>query len=77
MPKTYTMFYPNADETDIKLATAPLATIIPILRVANEIEKEDETTKHQLAKTDRREIQKFYQIFYEENIREGQHTKKP
>ncbi|CAH1454599.1 unnamed protein product [Lactuca virosa] len=41
------------------------------------LQKEEETTKPRLAKTDPREIQKFYLNFYEKNIREGQYTKKP
>ncbi|KAF5778089.1 putative vacuolar protein sorting-associate protein Vta1/Callose synthase [Helianthus annuus] len=41
------------------------------------VQKEDIMTKNQLAKTDPREIQIFYQNFYEKNIREGQYTKKP
>lgn len=39
--------------------------------------QEEEETKPILASNDPREIQKFYQIFYEKNIREGQYTKKP
>ncbi|KAK2983367.1 hypothetical protein RJ640_017751, partial [Escallonia rubra] len=41
------------------------------------LEREDEETKPQLARNDPREIQKYYQDFYEKNIREGQYTKKP
>ncbi|KAJ0725678.1 putative vta1/Callose synthase domain superfamily [Helianthus annuus] len=41
------------------------------------VQKEDIMTKNQLAKTDPREIQIFYQNFYEKNIREGQYIKKP
>ncbi|KAI3502028.1 hypothetical protein L1887_30059 [Cichorium endivia] len=41
------------------------------------VEKDEERTKPRLAKGDPMEIQKFYQKFYEENIREGQYTKKP
>ncbi|MFS7995066.1 putative vacuolar protein sorting-associate protein Vta1/Callose synthase [Helianthus anomalus] len=41
------------------------------------VQKEDIMTKNQLAKTNPREIQIFYQNFYEKNIREGQYTKKP
>ncbi|KAL8507919.1 hypothetical protein ACS0TY_018463 [Phlomoides rotata] len=104
---------------DSELVPSSLASIAPILRVANEVEKEnprvaylcrfhafekahrmdptssgrgirqfktyllhrlekeDEETKLKLAKNDPREIQTFYQNFYEENIREGQYTKKP
>ncbi|KAK1425447.1 hypothetical protein QVD17_20799 [Tagetes erecta] len=43
----------------------------------NKLKKEEVETKPQLAKSDPREIQKYYQIFYEKNIREGQYTKKP
>lgn len=39
--------------------------------------QEDEETKPQLAKTDPREIQLYYQKFYMENIKDAQHTKKP
>lgn len=39
--------------------------------------QEEEETKPRFAKSDPREIQKHYQIFYEKNIREGQYTKKP
>ncbi|XP_047947966.1 callose synthase 7-like [Salvia hispanica] len=104
---------------DSELVPSSLASIAPILRVANEVEKEnprvaylcrfhafekahrmdptssgrgirqfktyllhrlekeDEETKPILASNDPREIQRFYQIFYEKNIREGQYTKKP
>ncbi|KAI3781104.1 hypothetical protein L2E82_11105 [Cichorium intybus] len=41
------------------------------------LQKDEERTKPRLAKNDVREIEKFYQNFYEENIREGQYTKKP
>uniref|UniRef100_A0A3N7GGL5 1,3-beta-glucan synthase n=1 Tax=Populus trichocarpa TaxID=3694 RepID=A0A3N7GGL5_POPTR len=41
------------------------------------LEKEDEETKPQLAKTDPGEIQLYYQKFYKENIKDAQHTKKP
>ncbi|KAI3502032.1 hypothetical protein L1887_30063 [Cichorium endivia] len=119
MTRTSTMFDPNADGVDSELVPSSLASIAPILRVANEIEKdndrvaylcrfhafekahrmdpkssgrgvrqfktyllhrlqkEEEKTKPRLAKSDPREIQKFYQNFYEKNIREGQYTKKP
>ncbi|KAG8386708.1 hypothetical protein BUALT_Bualt03G0177100 [Buddleja alternifolia] len=104
---------------DSELVPSSLASIAPILRVANEIEKdnprvaylcrfdafekahrmdptssgrgvrqfktyllhrlqrEEEETNPRLAKNDPREIQKYYQIFYEKNIRDGQYTKKP
>ncbi|KAK6918011.1 1,3-beta-glucan synthase subunit FKS1-like, domain-1 [Dillenia turbinata] len=104
---------------DSELVPSSLAFIAPILRVANEIEKEnprvaylcrfhafekahvmdptssgrgvrqfktyllhrlereEEETKPILASNDPREIQKFYQNFYETNIKEGQYTKKP
>lgn len=39
--------------------------------------QEEVGTKPILASNDPREIQKFYQIFYEKNIRDGQDTKKP
>ncbi|KAI3713989.1 hypothetical protein L1987_72578 [Smallanthus sonchifolius] len=119
MTRTSTMFDPNAEGVDSELVPSSLASIAPILRVANEIEKDNDRvaylcrfhafekahrmdpksngrgvrqfktyllhrlqkeevrTKPQLAKTDPREIQKFYQNFYEKNIREGQYTKKP
>ncbi|KAL8152216.1 hypothetical protein V2J09_009976 [Rumex salicifolius] len=41
------------------------------------LEKEEQDTKFKLARTDPREIQKYYQNFCEKNIREGQHTKTP
>ncbi|KAI3698336.1 hypothetical protein L2E82_41808 [Cichorium intybus] len=41
------------------------------------LQKDEERTKPRLAKSDGMEIQKFYQKFYEENIRDGQYTKKP
>ncbi|XP_034915011.1 callose synthase 7 [Populus alba] len=112
---------PDEDNTsvDSELVPSSLASIVPILRVANEIEKDnprvaylcrfhafekahkmDQTssgrgvrqfktyllhrlereeleTKPQLARNDPREIQLFYQRFYEENITDAQHTKKP
>ncbi|KAK1438031.1 hypothetical protein QVD17_03832 [Tagetes erecta] len=119
MTRTSTMYDPNAEGIDSELVPSSLASIAPILRVANEIEKEnprvaylcrfhafekahrmdpksngrgvrqfktyllhrlqkeEESTRPQLAKTDPKEIQKFYQNFYEKNIREGQFTKKP
>ncbi|XP_043699238.1 callose synthase 7-like isoform X3 [Telopea speciosissima] len=102
-----------------KLVPSSLAEIIPILRVANEIEpenprvaylcrfhafekahkmdpmssgrgvrqfktyllhrleKEEKETKPQLAGNDPREIQKFYQMFYEAKVRDGQYKRKP
>ncbi|XP_071703177.1 callose synthase 7-like isoform X2 [Rutidosis leptorrhynchoides] len=117
--RSSTMFDPNADGVDSELVPSSLASIAPILRVANEIEKdndrvaylcrfhafekahrmdpkssgrgvrqfktyllhrlqkEEKETKPRLAKSDPREIQKFYQDFYEKNIKEGQYTKKP
>ncbi|XP_076950818.1 putative callose synthase 6 [Bidens hawaiensis] len=119
MTRTSTMYDPNGDGVDSELVPSSLASIAPILRVANEIErdnervaylcrfhafekahrmdpksngrgvrqfktyllhrlqKNDERTKPQLARTDPKEIQKFYQNFYEKNIKEGQYTKKP
>ncbi|KAI3728580.1 hypothetical protein L6452_17218 [Arctium lappa] len=119
MTRTSTMFDPNADGVDSELVPSSLASIAPILRVANEVEKdndrvaylcrfhafekahrmdpkssgrgvrqfktyllhrlqkEEERTKPRLAKSDPREIQKYYQNFYEKNIKEGQYTKKP
>ncbi|KAK9052604.1 hypothetical protein SSX86_029234 [Deinandra increscens subsp. villosa] len=119
MTRTSTMYDPNSEGVDSELVPSSLAEIAPILRVANEIEKdndrvaylcrfhaferahrmdpissgrgvrqfktyllhrlqkEEEKTKPRLAKNDPREIQKFYQNFYEKNIREGQYTKKP
>ncbi|KAL3572626.1 hypothetical protein D5086_026530 [Populus alba] len=112
---------PDEDNTsvDSELVPSSLASIVPILRVANEIEKDnprvaylcrfhafekahkmDQTssgrgvrqfktyllhrlereeleTKPQLARNDPREIQLFYQRFYEQNIKDAQHTKKP
>ncbi|KNA20626.1 hypothetical protein SOVF_050660 [Spinacia oleracea] len=41
------------------------------------LEKEEAETRPILAKSDPREIQKFYQSFCEKNIRQGQHTKTP
>ncbi|KAL4569972.1 hypothetical protein LXL04_025621 [Taraxacum kok-saghyz] len=119
MTRNSTMVDPNAEGVDSELVPSSLASVAPILRVANEIEKdndrvaylcrfhafekahrmdpkstgrgvrqfktyllhrlqkEEEKTKPRLAKSDPREIQKFYQNFYEQNIREGQYTKKP
>ncbi|KAK6785290.1 hypothetical protein RDI58_018745 [Solanum bulbocastanum] len=121
--KAPTMVDPAAGEDqnslDSELVPSSLASIAPILRVANEVEKqnprvaylcrfhafekahrmdptssgrgvrqfktyllhrlerEEEETEPQLARNDPREIQKFYQNFYEKNIREGHYTKKP
>ncbi|PWA91082.1 hypothetical protein CTI12_AA094310 [Artemisia annua] len=119
MTRSSTMFDPNTDQIDSELVPSSLSSIAPILRVANEIEKdnprvaylcrfhaferahrmdpkstgrgvrqfktyllhrlqkEEVETHTRLAKTDPREIQKYYQNFYEKNIREGQYTKKP
>ncbi|KAG7561405.1 Glycosyl transferase family 48 [Arabidopsis thaliana x Arabidopsis arenosa] len=112
---------PNEDASamDSELVPSSLASIAPILRVANEIEKEnprvaylcrfhafekahrmDATssgrgvrqfktyllhrlekeeveTKPQLAKNDPREIQAYYQNFYEKYIKEGETSRKP
>ncbi|PON89730.1 Vacuolar protein sorting-associated protein, partial [Trema orientale] len=104
---------------DSELVPSSLASIAPILRVANEIqnenprvaylcrfhafekahlmdptssgrgvrqfktyllhrlEKEEEETTHRLARSDPKEILLFYQKFYENNIKEGEYTKKP
>ncbi|XP_061972403.1 callose synthase 7-like isoform X3 [Populus nigra] len=123
MTRAQTTVLDLADEdsppVDSEVVPSSLALIAPILRVANEIEKEnsrvaylcrfhafekahkmdrtssgrgvrqfktyllhrlekeDEETKPQLAKTDPREIQLYYQKFYKENIKDAQHTKKP
>ncbi|KAL0443745.1 UNVERIFIED_CONTAM: putative callose synthase 6 [Sesamum latifolium] len=121
MTRAPTMLDPADDSAavDSELVPSSLASIAPILRVANEVEKEnprvaylcrfhafekahrmdptssgrgvrqfktyllhrlereEEETKPILAKNDPREIQKYYQMFYEKNIREGQYTKKP
>ncbi|GFQ05882.1 callose synthase 7 [Phtheirospermum japonicum] len=121
MTRAPTMVDPTDDNgaVDSELVPSSLASIAPILRVANEVEKdnprvaylcrfhafekahrmdptssgrgirqfktyllhrlerEEEDTKPVLAKNDPREIQKYYQQFYEKNIREGQYTKKP
>ncbi|KAK9676237.1 hypothetical protein RND81_11G063300 [Saponaria officinalis] len=122
MTRAPTMIDPTKDDTvpiDSELVPSSLAVIAPILRVANEVEKEnprvaylcrfhafekahktdptssgrgvrqfktyllhrlekEETeTRPILAKSDPREIQKFYQEFCERNIRQGQHTKTP
>ncbi|CAN0897462.1 Putative callose synthase 6 [Linum grandiflorum] len=109
----------DASVIDSEVVPSSLASIAPILRVANEIqddnprvaylcrfhafekahkmdptssgrgvrqfktyllhrlEKEESETEPRLARTDPREIQSYYQKFYEENIRDGQYTKKP
>ncbi|XP_059663341.1 putative callose synthase 6 [Cornus florida] len=122
MTRAPTTVDPTTDDipaVDSELVPSSLASIAPILRVANEIEKEnprvaylcrfhafekahkmDKTssgrgvrqfktyllhrleqeemsTKPQLAKNDPREIQKYYQNFYEKEIKEGQDKKKP
>ncbi|KAM0047910.1 putative 1,3-beta-glucan synthase [Helianthus debilis subsp. tardiflorus] len=122
MPRSSVMIDKYADDNayvDSELVPSSLASVAPILRVANELEKdnprvaylcrfhafekahrmddkstgrgvrqfktyllhrlqkEEVETKPQLAKSDPREIQKYYQNFYEKNIREGQFTKKP
>ncbi|KAJ8749374.1 hypothetical protein K2173_018863 [Erythroxylum novogranatense] len=41
------------------------------------LEKEEEETKPMLARNDPKEIQLYYQKYYEENIKDGQYTKKP
>ncbi|KAL3754843.1 hypothetical protein ACJRO7_002009 [Eucalyptus globulus] len=41
------------------------------------LEKEEEEAHFRLAKNDPREIQMYYQMFYEKNIRDAQYTKKP
>ncbi|KAF9682829.1 hypothetical protein SADUNF_Sadunf05G0148900 [Salix dunnii] len=109
----------DSPPVDSEVVPSSLASIAPILRVANEIEKEnprvaylcrfdafekahtmdptsngrgvrqfktyllhrlekeDEAAKLKLARNDPREIQLYYQKFYEENIKDAQHTKKP
>ncbi|XP_010525558.1 PREDICTED: putative callose synthase 6 isoform X2 [Tarenaya hassleriana] len=111
----------NDDDSamDSELVPSSLASIAPILRVANEIEKdnprvaylcrfhafekahrmdptsdgrgvrqfktyllhrlerEEVETKPKLAKNDRREIQAYYQNFYEKYIKEGERSRKP
>ncbi|KAI8007133.1 Callose synthase 7 [Camellia lanceoleosa] len=39
------------------------------------LSREEEETKHKLTRNDPREIQKYYQNFYEKNIKDGQYTK--
>ncbi|XP_039158569.1 LOW QUALITY PROTEIN: callose synthase 7 [Eucalyptus grandis] len=112
---------PNEDTSavDSELVPSSLAAIAPILRVANEVEKEnprvaylcrfhayekahlmdptsagrgvrqfktyllqrlekeEEETHFQLARNDPREIQMYYQMFYENIIKDAQYTKKP
>ncbi|OVA17115.1 Glycosyl transferase [Macleaya cordata] len=123
MTRAATMLDVPEDDTtavDSELVPSSLASIVPILRVANEIEPEnprvaylcrfhafekthkldpkssgrgvrqfktyllhrlekveDVETAPKLAKSDPREIQRFYQRFYEENIKDGVHNKKP
>ncbi|CAN1759004.1 Callose synthase 7 [Linum perenne] len=109
----------DAPVIDSEVVPSSLASIAPILRVANEIqddnprvaylcrfhafekahkmdptssgrgvrqfktyllhrlEREESETEPRLGRTDPREIQLYYQKFYEENIRDGQYTKKP
>ncbi|OMP06015.1 hypothetical protein COLO4_08385 [Corchorus olitorius] len=45
--------------------------------LSNKIEEKKDEIKPQLARTDAREIQLYYQIFYEKYIAEGQDTKQP
>ncbi|KAI3881502.1 hypothetical protein MKX03_035580 [Papaver bracteatum] len=122
MTRSATMLDVPEDDTaavDSELVPSSLASIVPILRVANEIEpenprvaylcrfhafekahtldpkssgrgvrqfktyllhrleKEELETQPQLAKSDPREIQRFYQKFYEEHIKDGIHKRKP
>ncbi|KAK3183402.1 hypothetical protein Dsin_030688 [Dipteronia sinensis] len=123
MSRAQTMFVDMQNEDgstiDSELVPSSLAVIAPVLRVANEIEKdnprvaylcrfhafekahrmdptssgrgvrqfktyllhrlekEEEDTEPTLGKTDPREIQIYYQNFYQKNIKEGQFTKKP
>ncbi|KAL6140432.1 hypothetical protein ACLB2K_058731 [Fragaria x ananassa] len=41
------------------------------------LEKDELETKHQLAKSDTKEIMLYYHQFYEKNIKDGEYTKKP
>lgn len=41
------------------------------------LEREELETKHQLAKSDTKEILLYYHQFYEKNIKDGEYTKKP
>ncbi|XP_024025101.1 callose synthase 7 [Morus notabilis] len=112
---------PNEDKAafDSELVPSSLTSIAPILRVANEIQKEnpraaylcrfhafekahsmdptssgrgvrqfkthllhrlereEDETKHILARNDPKEILLFYQQYYDKNIRGGEYTKKP
>ncbi|OVA11586.1 Glycosyl transferase [Macleaya cordata] len=122
MTRTVTMIDAAEDDPtviDSELVPSSLASIAPILRVANEIEpenprvaylcrfhafekvhkldptssgrgvrqfktyllrrleKEEVETERQLSRSDQGEIQKFYKIFYEEKVREGQLRRKP
>ncbi|KAG6783969.1 hypothetical protein POTOM_009651 [Populus tomentosa] len=123
MTRAQTMMvdFPDEDNASVDSELVPysLASIAPILRVANEIEKdnprvaylcrfhafekaqkmdqmssgrgvrqfktyllhrleeEESETKPQLARNDPREIQLYYQRFYEQKIKDAQHTKKP
>ncbi|KAL2938817.1 Callose synthase 1 [Bienertia sinuspersici] len=121
MTRAPTVIDPTKDEIpiDSELVPSSLAVIAPILRVANEVEKEnprvaylcrfhafekahkmdptssgrgvrqfktyllhrlekeEAETRPILARSDPKEIQKFYQNFCEKNIRQGQHTKTP
>ncbi|KAK8637452.1 hypothetical protein V6N13_064871 [Hibiscus sabdariffa] len=45
--------------------------------LSNKVEEEKDEIKRRLARTDEREIQLYYQIFFEKNIKEGQDTKQP
>ncbi|XP_050228650.1 callose synthase 7 [Mercurialis annua] len=123
MTRAQTMMVDFQDEDasvlDSELVPSSMSEIVPILRVANEVEKdnrrvaylcrfhalekahktdptstgrgvrqfktyllhklerEEHETQRQLAGSDPREIQLYYQKFYVDNIREGQHAKKP
>eukprot|EP00257_Ricinus_communis_P020162 XP_015579333.1 callose synthase 7 [Ricinus communis] len=123
MTRAQTMMVDLQDEDasvlDSELVPSSMSEIVPILRVANEVEKdnrrvaylcrfhalekahktdptsagrgvrqfktyllhklerEEHETQRQLAGSDPREIQLFYQKFYVDNIREGQYVKKP
>ncbi|KDP23126.1 hypothetical protein JCGZ_00181 [Jatropha curcas] len=123
MTRAQTMMVNLPDEdtsaSDSELVPSAISVIAPILRVANEVEKENPRvayfcrfhafekahrmdpyssgrgvrqfktyllhrlereeveTKRQLAGTDPKEIQLFYQKFYVENIQEGRYDKKP
>ncbi|KAL8510691.1 hypothetical protein ACS0TY_017495 [Phlomoides rotata] len=121
MSRAPTVVDPNDDNSpiDSELVPSSLAFIAPILRVANEVEKdnarvaylcrfhafeqahkadptssgrgvrqfktyllhrleqEESVTRPMLANNDPREIQTYYQIFYDTNIRRGERLKKP